>query len=73
LSPTLSGPVIDAVANSGYWRQNAIFTSSGDILMSGSGSRTPWYENSLTTPLAIMLDYLLLLLLLLLPPPVLLW
>jgi hypothetical protein len=43
-SPAVSGPVIAALASSGYWLLYRFFTSSGVILRSGTGSFTPLYE-----------------------------
>src|ERR1017187_8825608 len=67
VSPTASGPLIAAVAISGYCMERTPLTSSTVILLSGSCSLIPRNENSRRIALACM-AYLLLLLLFFLSP-----
>src|SRR5205814_8592213 len=60
VSPTGSGPLIAAVAISGYCMDRMPLTSSTVILLSGSGNLRPRNENSRRIALACM-AYLLLL------------
>src|ERR1017187_4986456 len=54
VSPTASGPLIAAVAISGYCRERTPLTSSTVILLSGSCSLIPRNENSRRIALACM-------------------
>src|SRR5713101_8663096 len=54
VSPTASGPLIAAVAISGYCMARTPLTSSTVILLSGSGNLIPWNENSRRIGLACM-------------------
>src|SRR2546423_9171058 len=59
VSPTASGPLIAAVAISGYCRERTPLTSSTVILLSGSPNLIPWNENSRRIALACMAYILL--------------
>src|ERR1019366_9348783 len=59
VSPTASGPLIAAVAISGYCRDRTPLTSSAVILLSGSPNLIPWNENSRRIALACMAYILL--------------
>src|SRR5712691_7285761 len=59
VSPTASGPLIAAVAISGYCMERTPLTSSTVILLSGSGNLIPWNEKSRRIALACMTHLLL--------------